>query len=205
MKTPTLAVAGLFALAPPALAEPPMPTHSTDAGKCTWEWKVAGDLGVWAERCALDTGLWEIRERGDLPGFVLTIDGEEEATVLQVFEKGADADVAAILPVLRQKGYIPDDDDCLFEPAAIRAAPRTIAFLQVMPTGARKAAFEATPEDEVPTPPCGDYGWSTHGIRYFMTDIRRPNRVVYVNTGEDGLMFDETTVTLEQAERRAAR
>ena len=61
----------------------------------------------------------------------------------------------------------------------------------------RVAAFEATPEDEVPEPPCGDYGWPTHGVRYFMTDQRFPGRVVYVDIGQDGTMFDDTTITLE--------
>ena len=56
---------------------------------------------------------------------------------------------------------------------------------------------QQTPEDEIPDPPCGDYGWSTHGVRYFITDVAHPDRVIYVDTGEDGLMFDDATVTLE--------
>ena len=128
---------------------------------------------------------------------MLTVDGEAEGTILQVFDKPADADVSAILPALRAKGYIPDDDDCVFEPAAIRPAPRTIAFYEIKPIGARKEAFDATPEDEVPEPPCGEYGWGTHGVRYFFTDTRFPERVIYVNTGQDGTMFDDTTITLE--------
>ena len=103
---------------------------------------------------------------------MLTVDGKAEGTILQVFDKPADADVSAVLPALRAKGYIPDDDDCVFEPAAIRPAPRTIAFYEIKPTGARKEAFDATPEDEVPEPPCGEYGWGTHGVRYFLTDTR---------------------------------
>ena len=49
----------------------------------------------------------------------------------------------------------------------------------------------------MPEPPCGEYGWSTHGVRYFFTDTRFPDRAVYVNTGQDGTMFDDTTITLE--------
>ena len=107
------------------------------------------------------------------------------------------ATIASILPELRRRGYIPDDDECVLEPAAIRPAVRTIAFYEVKPTGKRKADFEATPEDEVPEPPCGEYGWSTHGARYFMTDLRHPDVAVYINIGQDGLMFDDATVTLE--------
>ena len=154
-------------------------------------------MGIWAEHCTLETGVWTPRFDEALPGFVLTVDGEAEGTILQVFEKPAEAGIAAILPELRKRGYIPDDDQCVFEPAAIRPAPRTVAFHEIRPIGARKEAFEATPEDEVPEPPCGAYGWGTHGVRYFMTDLRFPERVVYVNIGQDGTMFDDRTITLE--------
>jgi hypothetical protein len=184
-------------LVAPAFAEPPKPMGSTDAERCGWEWKAGGGIGVWAERCDLDTGLWQLRYDEALPGFALTVDGGDVAVVLQTFAKPAEAPVSAILPDLRRRGYIPDDEECVFAPAAIRPAARTIAFFDIQPTGARKAAFEATPVDEVPEPPCGDYGWSTHGIRYFMTDTRFPDRVIYVDIGEDGMMFDPETVTLE--------
>ena len=194
-----VALAAFCVLAPPAgaLAQPPQPTGSSVPGSCTWEWKTGGGIGIWAERCDLPTGVWEPRFEASLPGFVLTIDGEAEGTILQVFDKPADADISAILPALRAKGYIPDDDECVFESAAVRPAPRTIAFYEIRPVGAGLAAFEATPDDEVPEPPCGEYGWGTHGVRYFLTDTRFPERVVYVNIGQDGTMFDDTTITLE--------
>jgi hypothetical protein len=194
-----LAAASLFllALVVPASAQPPKPTTATDPNLCEWQWLTGGGIGVWAERCKLETGLWEVKFKEDLPGFVLTVDGGDETTVIQRFTKPADAGPEAILPELRKRGYIPDDDECVFEAAAIRAAPRTIAFFEIKPTGKRKADFDATPADEVPEPPCGEYGWSTHGVRYFMTDIRVPDAVVYINIGQDGLMFDDATVTLE--------
>jgi hypothetical protein len=201
VRTPFLAIVAaccLPILALAALAQPPQPTESlVDPAKCQWEWKEGGGIGVWAERCALDTGVWALEFQDDLPGFVLTVDGKAGETVLQLFRKPADADVSAILPALRESGAIPDDELCVFQPAAIRAAPRTIAFSDIQPTGDRKAAFDATSPDEVPEPPCGDYGWSTHGVRYFMTDIRHPDSVVYLNEGQDGMMFDPTTVTIE--------
>lgn len=187
----------LAGLVLPAAAQPPMPPASSVPGQCEWQWMTGGGVGIWAERCDLATGVWMPRFDETLPGFVLTIDGAPQETILQVFEKPAEAPVDAILPALREAGTIPDDDDCVFEAAAIRPAPRTIAFYEIKPTGARLAAFEATPADEVPEPPCGDYGWSTHGVRYFMTDTRFPERVVYVNVGQDGTMFDATSITLE--------
>ena len=190
-------VALLAGLPAAALAQPPMPTQSSVPGECAWQWMTGAGLGIWAERCDLVTGVWTPRFDETLPGFVLTVDGNDETVILQAFEKPADAPVSAILPELRQRGYIPDDDDCVFEAAALRPAPRTIAFYEIRATGARQEAFAATPPDEVPEPPCGDYGWGTHGVRYFMTDIRFPERVLYVNTGQDGTMFDATSITME--------
>ena len=195
MKALALAVL-CFALPMAAHAQPPMPETGSVPGKCEWRWKTGAGIGIWAERCDLETGVWEPRYDADLPGFVLTVDGTDQGTILQVFEKPADAGIASILPVLRERGYIPDDDECVFEAAAIRPAPRTVAFYEIRPTGSRLAAFDATPEDEVPEPPCGEYGWGTHGVRYFMTDVRFPEMAVYVNLGQDGTMFDPATVTL---------
>lgn len=198
MKAFAIAVVGLCGSTIAALAQPPMPATSTVPGKCQWEWKTGGGLGVWAERCVLETGVWEPKFREDLPGFVLTVDGGAGETILQRFTKPADAPVAAILPELRKRGYIPDDDECIFAPAEdIGPAVRTKAFFEIVATGKRKANFDATPSDEVPDPPCGDYGWSTHGVRYFMTDIGHPESVIYINIGQDGMMFDPDTVTLE--------
>jgi hypothetical protein len=197
MKALALGIGGFCGFTIVALAQPPMPAPSTVPGKCQWEWKTGGGLGVWAERCVLETGVWEPKFREDLPGFVLTID-EPGETILQRFAKPADADIAAILPELRKRGYIPDDDECIFAPAAgIGPAVRTKAFFEIVPTGKRKAAFDATPGDEVPAPPRGDYGASTHGVRYFMTELGHPESVVYINIGQDGMMFDPDTVTLE--------
>lgn len=192
-------VAVLFVAGLPtgAAAQPPMPSESSVPGACTWHWKAGAGLGIWTERCVLETGVWEPQFDAALRGFVLTVDGEAQGTILQVFDKGAEEGIAAILPELRARGFLPDDDECRFEPAAIRPAPRTVAFYEIRPTGKRLEAFEATPDDEVPEPPCGAYGWGTHGVRYFMTDTRFPDRAIYVNTGQDGTMFDDRTITLE--------
>lgn len=192
----------LACLAVPALAAaaPPQPAKSmVDEEKCDWEWLSGGGIGVWAERCTLPTGAWKLEYREATRGFVLTIDGKDEVVVLQRFDKGPDQRVNGILPALRAGGYIPNDDECVFQTAAEipNPVPGVLAFFEITPIGNRKAAFDATPADEIPEPPCPDYGWSTHGTRYFVTDTGFPDRVIYVNTGQDGLMFDPSTVTME--------
>jgi hypothetical protein len=200
--------AAVVAFSTPAAAQqPPRPSESTDPDHCLWRWwsgalPMGGSVGAWTEACEFATGLWELDFDGALPGFWLTVDGHEQMPVIQVFAKAADADIAAILPELRRRGYIPDDEECVFKPASeetlktIGSAPRTLAYFEIMPTGARFAALEATPADEVPEPPCGAYGWSTHGVRAFMSDVSHPDRIVYIDLGQDGTFFDPKTVTL---------
>lgn len=200
------AFAVLAALLLPAAAHsaerPPMPTTSAIPGQCVWEWVEFSGLGLWAEKCNAN-GVYQVVARTDPPQFVLMVDGEPVATVVQAFDKPADADISAILPALRSYGYIPDDDECVFAPASeatlmtIGPRPRTFAFYEIVPTGARLAAVEATPADEVPEPQCGDYGSSASGTRFFQTDTRHPGKVVYVDLGQDGTMIDPATITLE--------
>lgn len=208
MRTPLAAALLVAGMATSTHAQPAQPTQSTDPDHCRWSWSsgalpAGGSIGAWTERCTFATGVWELAYDDALPGFWLTVDGDKQEAVLQVFTKPADADVSAILPELRERGYIPDDDECTFaapSQATLEMIGPTIttrAFYEIMPSGARLAAFEATPDDEVPEPPCGEYGWSTHGVRYFMTDLIHPGTVIYFNLGQDGTMFDPRTVTLE--------
>lgn len=191
----------LAAFGAPALAQEPPPAPAAerlvDPARCAWEWRSAGGVGVWAERCALATGLWALRDDPALPGFALTVDNADPVAALQVFAIPPGAGVDGLLPELRRRGYVPDDGECVFRPAEDRPAEGPLAYYEIRPTGARLAAFEATPPDLIPDPPCGAYGWSTHGVRYFMTDARRPGRALYVNIGQDGMMFDESTARLE--------
>jgi hypothetical protein len=62
----------------PAVAEetrPPVPDWQTDAA-CTWEWREGGGFGLWTERCALSTGLWEILWDAEAGAFIQVVEGE---------------------------------------------------------------------------------------------------------------------------------
>ena len=49
----------------------------------------------------------------------------------------------------------------------------------------------------MPDPPCGDYGVNPDGISYFLTDSAHPDKVIYLNRGQDGTLFDPATLTIE--------
>ena len=175
-------------------AAPKTPGQADGLDACQWRTLESGPFSLRAQTCRYATGVWEVRAEPELPGFGLWHDGQRVTTVVQWFAKAPDATVDAILPELRATELIPDDDECVFSPA-IRPGPRTQAYYDIRPVGARLAAPEATPQDEIPDPPCGEVGWSTHGVRHFMTDLRAPGWVLYVNEGQDGTLIDARSIT----------
>lgn len=173
----------------------PPPAPAAEAAKaCVVEHFQVANLRVDGQSCRYSTGHWHLRPEPALPGLALWRDDERIDTVLQLFPRDPEAPIDALLDTLRTRGHIPPDRECVFEPTSLWAAPRTIAFFQIKPIGERLRRLKATPRDEVPDPPCGDYGWSTHGVRYFLTDLRAPEWAVYVNEGQDGTLVDPRTL-----------
>jgi hypothetical protein len=181
------------AAAVPAFAEeavrPPVPDWQTDAA-CRWEWREGGGFGLWTERCPLSTGLWEIVWDEEAGAFVQVVAGQPSGIVVQPF---AATDREALRLRLLEAGGLGQGAPCAFEPAAIRPAPRTMAFLVLMPTV--PDAFAPTATGEVPDPLCGPYGASTHGVRYLVEDLRWPGVAVFVEEGQERPMFEPASLT----------
>ena len=139
---------------------------------------------MWSERCALDTGVWQLKFRDDLPGFDLMVDDDDTGTVLQVFTKPADSGhLGDHAEAPASAGTFPDATNAVFAPAATTTATsrrHAIVLRDRCRRAARKAAYDATPADEVPEPPCGDYGMTRTASRYFLSDSAHPDKVVYL-------------------------
>lgn len=172
--------------APPV--HPSRPPASPET--CTPERLRIGPLELTAQNCQLPTGHWRLAPEPALPGLALWHNDTRLATVLQLFAKPVREPVDAVLPALRAQGLIPPDEECIFSPVALRAAARSVSFFQIKPVGARLRALHATPPDQVPEPPCGTFGASTHGVRYFVTDLLHPGWALYLDEGQDGTFFD---------------
>jgi hypothetical protein len=155
----------------------------------------AGPLRIDAWSCALPTGRWHLRAEPGLPGFALWIDDTRQETVVHALPRAAGAPLSSVVAALARAGLVPADD-CVMLRTRRHVAPRGARAYEIRPTGARLAALLGTPRDEVPEPPCGEYGWSTHGVRGFVVDPRRPQWVVYLNQGQDGMLFDPATLVV---------
>jgi hypothetical protein len=182
---------------PPSVAAPGAPVapfYATDARDCSWVWKTGKGLGLWTEQCKFDTGLWDVvyDEARDL--FALRVDAGEPYPVLRQFREPGGA--PALLPALKKQGLVLDDAECVMAKVEDQPAPQGWTAWQVVPTGKRKAAFDSVVQVEVPEPPCGEFGYRVDLIGFFMVNDARPDRVLYVNLGQDGTMIDLASITL---------
>ena len=190
--TLTLAV-GLVAHAS-NMSRPPVPQWQTDPARCTWQWKEGGGLGLWTETCTFPTGRWEVVWSEQAAAFILQVDGQAQQVVVQSWPYSKDGGPEKLHDVLVHAGQLSKTASCKFVPAAIRPAARTMAFFTLSPTDPN--AMKPTSTGEVPDPQCGSYGASTHGVRYFMTDLRWPDRAIFVDEGQERPLFDPRSLTV---------
>ena len=174
-------------------SRPPRPDWQTDAGRCSWHWREGGGLGLWTETCRLSTGLWQVSWDAGRSAFVQRHEGDVIGIVVQSWPLPGDTGVQALTPALTRAGQLAAHADCQWKPVALRPAPRTTSFFVLSP--AAPQALGPTAQGEVPEPLCGPYGASTHGVRYFIVDLRWPGLAVFVDEGQERPMFDAASIT----------
>ena len=175
---------------------PVVPIYNTEKKSCVWSWKTGTGIGLWTEDCTFDNGHWAVSydEASDL--FALSVDAGDPFPVVRQFRKDGGLSPELLLPELKAKGLVLDDAECVFENSKEQAAPAGWTQWHVMPIGKRKEAYDAQPSDEVPEPACGDLGYAADFIGFFMVHKDFPDRVLYVNLGQDGTMIDLPSITL---------
>jgi hypothetical protein len=175
---------------------PAMPVYNTEKSSCVWSWKAGKGIGLWTEDCQFESGRWDVAydEGSDL--FALRVDAGDPFPVVRHWRKDGGLSPEQLLPELKANGLVLDDAECVFEVSAEQAAPAGWTQWHVKPIGKRKAAYDAQPADEVPEPACGELGYAVDFIGFFMVHKNHPNRVVYVNLGQDGTMIDLPSITL---------
>jgi hypothetical protein len=189
----------VFAVTSPGMAFanggslPPMPDWQTDAANCAWHWKEGGGIGLWAETCRFNGATWHVVWDEDKAAFVTRNDDSDMGIAVQAFALPGGAGITALSEALIETGSLDANAECVWQPVAPRPAPRTTAFRVLTPVNA--AALTPTPLGDVPEPVCGPYGASTHGIRYFMTDLRWPGRAIFVEEGQERPLFDPASIT----------
>ena len=173
-------------------ARPSMPNWQTDAATCEWHWREGGGIGLWAESCVLNGATWQVIWDADRAAFANRRDGALMGIAVQGFALPPGAGIAALNETLIAAGQLEPDAACAWRAIALRAFPRTMTLHSLAPIDS--AAFAPTANGEVPNPICGPYGASTHGARYFITDLRWPNVAIFVEEGQERPLFDPRSI-----------
>lgn len=189
----------IFAVVSPTIGHangsslPAMPEWQTDSHNCSWHWREGGGIGLWAETCRFNDARWQVVWDDDLAAFVTKNDDTVIGLAVQAFTLSGGASIATLSETLVEAGSLDANHACIWQTSALRPAPRTIVFHILTPMD--QAALRPTVSGDIPDPACGPYGASTHGVRYFMTDLRLPDRVVFVEEGQERPMFDPLSIT----------
>ena len=195
-RLPALAATALAVACAHAVNDQPPPVDRLVAEGCRWERVEGGGLSLWAQACDLATGRWRLAWNTQRRGFEVTVNGQAHALVVQPWQveaDGAQAGHAAVVAALKAAGHLPPDSSCRLAPAAVRPLPRTAATFVLAPP---VPVPPVTASGEVPEPPCGAYGASTHGVRYFLTDLRWPGLAVFIDEGQEQPMFDPRSISV---------
>jgi len=174
-------------------ARPPMPDWQTYPATCAWHWREGGGIGLWTETCVFQGATWQVDWDADRVAFVTRSGEAVMGIAVKPFTLPPGSGIAALSAVLVAAGHLDPEAPCAWQHMALRPAPRTSAFHVLGPTDPK--ALAPTAEGEIPDPLCGPYGVSTHGVKYFVTDLRWPDRAIFVEEGQERPLFDPTSIT----------
>lgn len=173
---------------------PAIPSWATDDAACEWQWREGGGFGLWTEACTLGPGHWDIAWDDTSRAFWQRLDAAPAGRVIQGWILDSSGGIDPLAGVLRDSGDLPSEAGCVFrldDAGPMPVGPDTQWF-----TLAPEAVWPAedAAQDQVPDDPCGAYGISASGIRHFLTDPRWPDRVVFVDFGQERPKFDPASL-----------
>lgn len=188
-----LASATIFSMAradEPAPSRPPI-------DKCVWERMTDKTVGLaaWAQRC--DFGFRQIHF--EFAGNALAIkysDGGAADPVVEVFDiKSGETAEAALQRLFLEKTDKAVSARCVLAPYTEGTVPTGVKRYTFSPdTAYAKELTALANPDEVPEPPCGDWGEMPDGIQYFEVPAGEGRKVLFVRVGQDEPLFDEQTL-----------
>jgi hypothetical protein len=179
-----------------ARADEPAPSRPP-IDKCVWEKLTDKTIGLaaWVQRC--DFGFRQIHF--EFVGNALAIkysDGGDADPLVEVFVvKSGETAEAALQRLFLEKTDKDVGARCVLAPYVEGAVPTGVKRYTFSPDAAyaKELKVLANP-DEVPEPPCGDWGEMPDGIQYFEVPAGEGRKVLFVRIGQDEPLFDEQTL-----------
>jgi hypothetical protein len=180
-----------------APAAAPKPSRKPLKG-CKWEklTDAAAGLEAWAQRC--DFGFRKIDflfERNAL--LIRYSDGGKPEPVVEVFDlRDGETPEAGVRRLWTERTPRFFHGRCVVAPYG--KPPAGAAWLTVEPDAAYGAELKKKQDpNEVPPPPCGEWGYAPDGVQYWEAQPGSGARkVLFVRAGQDTPLFDERTLRL---------
>ncbi|HEX3122631.1 MAG TPA: hypothetical protein VHQ21_04960 [Rhodanobacteraceae bacterium] len=195
-----LFAASLWLLANPAWARNDAPSRPAIKG-CKWEKLSNADAGLdaWTQRC--DFGFRKIDLFWKANAIMIRYsDGGDPSALVEVFDLAAGESIEAGIKRLfaehtADKALVAQ---CVLAPYAAEKPPAGVKRYTFVPNAALKKRLDAQADpNEVPDPPCGDWGDAPDGIQYFEAQpASGARKVLFVRVGQDEPLFDEKTLRL---------
>lgn len=192
-----LATQLLGSLALPAMAQTGEPSRRAIDG-CAWEQRSDQLIGLAARVQKCDFGFRQIDlvfDNGALA--IVYSDAPEPDPLVQVMDLLPNEKPVDGLNRLFSAGTDPDvAERCEIVPFTLIPAPAGAQRYSFEPKDDYGAEIEARANpDEVPEPPCGDWGVMPDGVQYFEVQDGAP-RVLFVRAGQEAPLFDEQTLQI---------
>jgi hypothetical protein len=165
--------------------------------KCSWERLADKTIGLsaWVQRC--DFGFRQIHF--EFAGNALAIkysDGGAADPLVELFDiKPGETAEAALRRLFLQKTDKAVSARCVLAPHTEGTVPASVKRYTFSPDAAYAKELKALADpNEVPDPPCGDWGEMPDGIQYFEVPSGGVHKLLFVRIGQDEPLFDEQTL-----------
>ncbi|HEV2722474.1 MAG TPA: hypothetical protein VG323_20805 [Thermoanaerobaculia bacterium] len=166
------------------------PSRPPEKG-CKWEKFSNTSVGLeaWVQRCDFGDRKIDFIAQGQSLAIRYS-DGGKPENVIDVLDRrpgeSGEAAVKRIFAAHTEKALAAKCVARPFQGMEARKEVQRFTFVLKNPK-----AIKETPDDEVPPPPCGEWGASPDGIQYFEV---HPSKIFFVRVGQDIPLFDEQTL-----------
>jgi hypothetical protein len=166
--------------------------------KCRWKKVIGAGLELWGQSCDFGDKKLEVNTSETLPGVFLedVTSGSPVAInqLIQVFEL-KNKSINSVIPLLADNEKWKVSDKCAF--TKISNTRNNVTRYTLMPTGDTLKKFESDSKNEPIPDTCAGYGIGNSGTRYFEVYASNPNKVLFINIGQEMPMFDENTIVVK--------
>ena len=200
MVVPLLSLFALMVFVQGANAQSGKPSRTPEKG-CTWERASdnAAGFATWVERCDFGNRKIHLFIKGNALLQQYSDGGVNPDTLIESFALQANETVdAGVRRVYLAHTAKAISDRCVMAPYTLGKAPAAAKRFTFVPNAAYDKALKAKQNsNDIPEPPCGDWGIAPDGQQFFEAwPTVAVRRVLFVRVGQDTPLFDEMTLQL---------